>query len=1080
MSNNTKLLCLFLRAQKINKSSEQGYAMAMVSMVSIIMLSLLAASMTFSNLSKSRTDAFVDSSSAFSVAEAGLNKRGSEFKAKLVTYSGVLGVSNQDVVSTCFSVGIPANASASDRTTTDDFECRNYRFKSSNNAALVGSDGNISLDAGNDVGSRNTYVAYTKIRGGTSPKPIVIPTNDPFDGLNALEYKYELHSTAKKPTGLEDVSNLPNYTADQVAAENRRQNSTPIAGDEALIAAFNIEKSRAAGAATEVTQSTADKSNSNIDLSLTFTNRVVPLFQFGIFYNGDIEFNSTSPMSVDGRVHSNANIYVQPAGVTGTTNAVTTFLKKVSAAGSLYNRIDAWADGVDRVGIVRVLLTGSDCLTASNCLDVPTKSATATPSPFNPLTVAHINTFGKQLTDGVAGAIELKTPSPGFTRKRNYFDNKIGEYYAKADMRLDFVPDRDVDSGTIAAATATRDQKIIPFNFTSINTRTTGTTCTTALTAGSDPAADYIPTDRESFSTRRCNKFTKGQLQSLRQPVLVLTKLNQTTALAGSEGDTLGIPKSAGVVTLPTPPDLTPITVTPAADAVTDAQKNQILRALQVALVSTPSPISLDRFNTSFSLMTSASELEFRDAFNELILNIFPISTGNINTNNVNQGHITKLLGASPNQIAALREAWFLPAPIQRVETATVDTANNPRSSGFYDGREKRWISVLQTNIASLSVWNRDGVYVPASNETMTSAYAPSPDSSKNRASVFSSINTTDTTYSTDGLAFDRATPANIAAAVPAITAKGLQTLGLGSIDSTEGGLVFHASVNDDLNGDNVMNANDVTKDTTNPVLKKNPDNTNYIDPITGTVTIDYLRKYPGNSNTKQSPFAFAFNGGKYLQNSLMLSSDQAVYIQGDFNNNDAISTNSANVSSPNRLPAAVVADTITVLSNECMNLVNPTAGVPAGQLNCGLKGSYALVANPTTINAAFLANTDISSGNQGANRGSGGTLRFSGGVNNYIRLLEDWGNFYALNYMGSLVSLGSSLEYSGRYQPGGLAAVPPTSTDPDECSPDECSYYNIPLRSFNYDTKFNTVSQMPPLTPRASYIQQKNFGRTY
>ena len=74
MSNNTKLLCLFLRAQKINKSSEQGYAMAMVSMVSIIMLSLLAASMTFSNLAKTRTDAFVDSLSAFSVAEAGLNK----------------------------------------------------------------------------------------------------------------------------------------------------------------------------------------------------------------------------------------------------------------------------------------------------------------------------------------------------------------------------------------------------------------------------------------------------------------------------------------------------------------------------------------------------------------------------------------------------------------------------------------------------------------------------------------------------------------------------------------------------------------------------------------------------------------------------------------------------------------------------------------------------------------------------------------------------------------------------------------------------------------------------------------------
>jgi hypothetical protein len=572
------------------------------------------------------------------------------------------------------------------------------------------------------------------------------------------------------------------------------------------------------------------------------------------------------------------------------------------------------------------------------------------------------------------------------------------------------------------------------------------------------------------FNYRRCNKFTKGQLQSLRQPVLVLTKLNQTTALATSEGTILGIPS-----TLPTPPPLTPLTVTPAADPVTNAQKNQILRALQVALVSTPSPISFDRLNISFNLMTSDSEVSFRTAFNDLLLNIFPIATGNINTNNVNQRYITDLLNASPNQIAAIQGAWFLPAPIQRVETATVsndDAANNPRRSGFYDRRENRWISVLQTNIASLSVWNRDGLYVPASNETMTSAYAPSTDVTRNRESV---LNSTNTTYSTDGLAFDRATPANIAAAVPAITAKGLQPLGLGSIDLTEGGLIFHASVNDDLNGDGVMNANDVTTDTANPILKKNPDNTNYIDPTTGTVTIDYLRKYPGNSVTKQSPFAFAFNGGDYLPNGLTLSSDQAAYIQGNFNNNGAAQPdNSVNTPSPDRLPGAVVADTITALSNECISLVNSTNGVPPGQLNCGLPRDYASVAKPMAINAAFLANTDVSTGNQGVNRGAGGTLGFSGGVNNYIRLLEDWGNFYALNYLGSLVSLGSSLEYSGVYKAGGLAATPPIAT------PNDYSYYNIPLRNFSYDTNFNNVSKMPPLTPNGSYTQQKNFGRTY
>ncbi|PSB46220.1 hypothetical protein C7B77_24890 [Chamaesiphon polymorphus CCALA 037] len=71
---------------------------------------------------------------------------------------------------------------------------------------------------------------------------------------------------------------------------------------------------------------------------------------------------------------------------------------------------------------------------------------------------------------------------------------------------------------------------------------------------------------------------------------------------------------------------------------------------------------------------------------------------------------------------------------------------------------------------------------------------------------------------------------------------------------------------------------------------------------------------------------------------------------------------------------------------------------------------------------------------------------------------------------MGSMVSLGAPLEYSGRFRPGGEDArdgVP-------------ASYYNIPFRSFSYDPNFNEIDKMPPLTPKASYVQQKNFTRAY
>ena len=56
-----------------------------------------------------------------------------------------------------------------------------------------------------------------------------------------------------------------------------------------------------------------------------------------------------------------------------------------------------------------------------------------------------------------------------------------------------------------------------------------------------------------------------------------------------------------------------------------------------------------------------------------------------------------------PATIAAIRMGCFLPAPIQKLDTA----GSNP-----YDLREDREMKLLQSHLESLTVWNRDGVYV--------------------------------------------------------------------------------------------------------------------------------------------------------------------------------------------------------------------------------------------------------------------------------------------------------------------------------------------------------------------------------
>jgi hypothetical protein len=1075
MSNNTKLFCFLLKAQRIDKSSEQGYAMAIVSMLSIIMFSLLAASMTLSNLAKSRTDSLVDGQSAFAVTEAGLNKRAIEVSKKIQSNAGLEGVATGQALTTCFGIGIPAGGSGeSARTGSDDFECANYRFQSSNNASKVINAGNISLNSNGQDSSE--YVAYTMVVDRTNyvggvPAFTRIPAGETYSGLNASEYRYEVRATGRKPVVLTPGSTVPVYTPDQTAAKNRQlKGEAAETGDAALITEFNEIKTNAEAAAT----ASAKDSSNNTTLSMTFTNRVIPLFQFGIFYNGDLELNSTSQMQVSGRVHSNANIYVQPTGLSDTTapQAITTFLSNVSAAGNIYNRVDAWVDASGaRTGITRVLLTGTSCSPTTNCRDFDAYDAAVT----TPLTTAQINDFGNKITGGTnTVADKLEVPNTSFTRKRNYADNKIGEYYAKADMRLEMVPDRDVTDKTTTPAWL-RDTTIIPFNFTAITTTGTGTCTTTTPTAGNDPAATYVDPDRDKRSTRKCNVLTKGQLQSLRQPVMVLTNINQNSVTATKtnteirtiESTTLGAPSLTAITR--------PVLSTAANN---DTTKKKILRALQVALVSTPTPIKFEKLVNGIVTYTGLDVLPLRNTFNALITTIPELST----LDRFN------LLAASPNDIAALMNAWFLPAPIQRLERPTTDTnatdaATNLRKSGFYDGREQRWITMLQTNIASLAVWNRDGLSVTADNETMTSGYTAS---TTNRTAAFASG--TGANF-TDGLVFDRS------AADSTKPEGSFQYLGLGSSDKTEGGLVFHASVNDDLDGNGSRTAaNDITVSTaaSQRILKKNSDNTNFTDSSGNVVVLDYYRTYPNQVASIQSPFGFAFNGGNYLPNAMLLSSDQAVYVQGNFNNNanntaSLLPNSTPNTRSEDRLPAAIVADTITVLSNECVSTTlggTNSLSVPLGQLKCGLPpridGNPVTSPNPVgssmAINAAFVANTPVSVGNLGTGRGfsssPSATRSYSGGVNNYMRLLEDWqgGGGYALHYAGSLISLREPLEYSGQYRPGGTDPLAPTDT----------SYYNVPFRNFNYDPNFDNVAKLPPLTPKVTNIKQRNFIRGY
>jgi hypothetical protein len=133
--------------------------------------------------------------------------------------------------------------------------------------------------------------------------------------------------------------------------------------------------------------------------------------------------------------------------------------------------------------------------------------------------------------------------------------------------------------------------------------------------------------------------------------------------------------------------------------------KDKILRALQVAIASSPTPITYENVTTT-GVLSIGVQTTFKNLLDRLKTTDATLSTLDTTTASV----------LPPATIAAIRSSCFLPAPIQKLVNPTTGTMK------FYDRREQRAMKYLQTNIESLTVWNRDGVYVDFGTSLTTAA----------------------------------------------------------------------------------------------------------------------------------------------------------------------------------------------------------------------------------------------------------------------------------------------------------------------------------------------------------------------
>lgn len=181
--------------------------------------------------------------------------------------------------------------------------------------------------------------------------------------------------------------------------------------------------------------------------------------------------------------------------------------------------------------------------------------------------------------------------------------------------------------------------------------------------------------------------------------------------------------------------------------------------------------------------------------------------------------------------------------------------------------------------------------------------------------------------------------------------------------------------------------------------------------------------------------------------------SDQAAYVEGDYNVD--VGHPLYDATHP-KMPAAIMADTINVLSQNWSGAVNGTGFSGGCRNDC--QSTLVLASRPTrstTINAAFLGGMDTTT-----------TGNYNGGLENYPRFHEAWTLPAAatLTYRGSFVTLGAAQRSNGPWCGTGTT----------------CNIYEAPVRGYDFDTTFQSVAWLPPLTPRVVSVQQVLFTENF
>jgi hypothetical protein len=820
---------------------------------------------------------------------------------------------------------------------------------------------------------------------------------------------------------------------------------------------------------------TQSATGTQVRLQRRINNYLVPIFQFGIFSNEDIELHPGPPFAFNGRVHANGNIYV---------NGDVTFLAKVTTPNELIT--DVVRNGSTRVGSVSMNVGGIDVpLTMGSMVNGPNVVG-AIPgvrgyfpgspdgtinSPWDTVSVAAAtgtaNQFGGQLLTRTTGGATLRLPLElgGFSareliKRRMPNDTQTlsnDRFHSKSQIRI-LIDDENpaaVDVGGIPAGQGVK--------LSVANTADPNYFKPQMLAAGK---ALWRVNDNGTYADSATTAVLQGSgstladtVRNVRNPATADTSANGRTIPGGSaiSGRILiQIIDGNGVAR--------DVTREILSMGVTEGEPNAIV------MLQRPLWAAFTQGSRDASSSTGTDYLTY------LTSSTYSVADGEINTNgsnapnqNATYGYLTGINDDDPvqphrddappsNSVSTLLSDWgtsswannkdwnaIVPINVYNVREGRINTGLT--ADAVY---ERGITSVVEINMRNLARWV-DGVYDGnlLNGTNAISANVASPDGY--------------TVYVSDRRG-DRV--------------KAMVDLSGANVNSSNG-----MADNEDIYGPNgnldpgedVQGTGALVKDTLelpDPATLSGAYGTDRnkraLAVAAWTNPSNYFRRAVRLFNGENLQITGAA-GRLSATKGITISSENMVYIWGNYNTTgiDAAPPNGVaclNEANPvcsytgSQVPASLVCDAFFPLSK---NWFDGESAIYPDDLS-KRKGDRNLpgVTAETAMRAGIIAGNNLSAlgsallpGPDAGNPAS--ESRLNGGMHNFPRFLEDWDARW--NFVGSFIPLYRSTQAVGQYNA-------------------DSTIYSPPTRDWAFDSTFKEPTKLPPGTPLFQYIEPTGF----